>query len=108
MGLLFWKNNQQIDLFAHAIAEDLFSHIRPQIAHQYIFDKGKLPKKQLRRVDQKFHDIILQTQRHVAATSLGIYGKARLQRAFNERLRELGYETELVKQIAATMLLQNG
>ena len=106
MGLLFWKNNKKIDLFAQSIADDLFSHIRPDIARQYYLGKGKIPKKQLRRVEQKVNDTLLQAQRYGADNSLGIYGSARLQKQFNDRLGELGYEIEVIREISRAMLLQ--
>ena len=107
MGIFFWKNNKQIDLFANALAEDLFSYIQPDVAQQYLFDSKNMPKKLLRKVDQRFNDVLLQVQRYSEANSLGIYGKARFQKTFNERLEELGFGAGLVKSIAKTMLLQN-
>ena len=35
MGLFFWKNNGKIDGFAAALAEDLFSHVQPQVAKEH-------------------------------------------------------------------------
>lgn len=106
MGLLFWKDNKNIDLFAQSIAGDLFSHIRPDIARQYFLGKGKIPKKQQRKAEQKVNDTLLQAQRYSTANSLGIYGKARLQKQFNDRLAELGYELDVIKEISRAMLLQ--
>jgi len=107
MGLLFWKNNKEVDALARAVADDLFSYVQPDIAKQYVFGKGKLAKKQHRKVEQKFTDVILQLQRFGKANELGIYGKARLQKKFNERLEELGYELDVVNKIAEFMLLRN-
>lgn len=106
MGLLFWKDNKQLDLFAQAVADDLFSHVRPDIARQHVFGGGKIPRKKARKVEQKFTDVILQIQRYGKANSLGIYGKARLQKKFNERLEELGYDSDVIVKIAETMLLR--
>jgi hypothetical protein len=64
-------------------------------------------KKQNRKVEQKFTDVILQLQRFGKANSLSIYGKARLQKKFNERLEELGYDSDVVNKIAEIILLRN-
>ena len=107
MGLLFWKNNKAIDGFAEAIADDLFSFVQPAAAKQQILGKGDLPKKQARKVDQKMTDVVLQIQRFIASHSLGVYGKARLQMKFNDRLKELGYDAAVVDKIAEFILLRN-
>ena len=107
MALLFWKNNREIDALAKAVADDLLSYIRSDVARQHVFGTGKLPKKKKLEVEQKFTDIIPQMQRFGKAKSLGINGKARLQKKFNERLEELGYESDVVNKIAEIILLRN-
>lgn len=107
MGLLFWKNNKQIDAFAHAVADDLFSYVQPDLARQYVLGSGTMPKKQMSKTEQKFNDTVLQIKRFSEANSLGIYGKARLQQKFDERLEELGYPADVVNKIAENILLRN-
>jgi len=107
MGLFFWKNNRTIDEFAQGVADDLFSFVTPELAEQHVGGKtGKWPKKQQVRVEQKFADVVVQFQRFTKANSLGIYGKARLQQAFNERLGELGYPADVVTRISESLLLR--
>jgi len=50
---------------------------------------------------------VLQMQRYGESKSLGVYGKARLQKRFNDRLEELGYDADVVLKIAESMLLRN-
>ena len=107
MGFAFWKNNRKIDAFAQAVADDLFSHVQPDVARAYILGGGKLSKKQKIKADQKLNDILLQIRRFSESQSLGIYGKARLQQKFNERLEELGYKSDLVNKIAEDFLIRN-
>ena len=107
MGFAFWKNNRQIDAFAQAVADDLFSHVQPDVAKMHMFGGGKLTKKQKIKAEQKFNDIFLQVKRFSEAQSLGIYGKARLQKKFNDRLEELGYDTNIVNKIAEIFLTRN-
>ena len=107
MGILFWKNNRQIDAFAQAVADDLFSHVQPDVARAHILARGNLSKKQKIKVEQKFNDILLQIKRFSESQSLGVYGKARLQKKFNERLEELGYKMDVVNKIAENFLIQN-
>jgi len=107
MGLFFWKNNREIDAMARAIADDLFSHVQPDAAREHVFGSGKMPKKQERKISQKFTNVILQMQRFSKAKSLGVYGKARLQQQFNQRLEELGYGKDLVSRLSETILLRN-
>lgn len=105
MGLFFWKNNKAIDAFAKTVAEDLFSHVRPDVAKRHILGAAKKTKKQDRRIEQKFADVAQQLRRFAETKSLGIYGKARLQMKFNERLNELGYDADVVNRLAEKMLL---
>ena len=68
---------------------------------------SKIPKKKQAKVQQKFSDILLQIKRFSEANALGVYGKARLQKRFNERLTELGYPIDVVNKIAESFLLRN-
>lgn len=108
MGLFFWKNNKAIDAFAKTVAEDLFSHVRPDVAKRHILGAAKKAKKQDRRIEHKFADVTQQLARFAETQSLGIYGKARLQMKFNERLNELGYDADVVDRLAENMLLGGG
>jgi hypothetical protein len=107
MGLLFWKNNKAIDAFAQAVADDLYSYVQPNIARQHVSGRGDMSKKKKAKIEQKFTDIRLQIKRFADSRSLGIYGKARLQKQFNERLQELGYHIDVVNKITENFLLQN-
>lgn len=105
MGLFFWKDNRKIDRFAQAIAVELFSQVPPDSARQYFGGSRKLEKKQLRKIERKLNDTLMQAQRFSASNSLGILGKARLQKQFNSRLAELGYEHEVIHRLSRSMLL---
>ena len=107
MGLLFWKNNKAIDAFAQAVADDLFSYVQPDVASQHVHGRGDIPKKKKAKIEQKFTDIRLQIKRFAESQSLGIYGKARLQKQFNDRLQELGYHVDVVNKITESFLLHN-
>lgn len=106
MGLFFWKDNRKIDQFARAIADELFSQVQPESASRFFSGKSGLEKRQLRKIEQKFNDTLLQARRFCASNSLGIYGKARLQKQFNDRLTELGYDSGVVSRISQSMLMQ--
>jgi hypothetical protein len=107
MGLFFWKGNRKIDNFAQAVADDLFSYIQPDMALQFVLGKGDIPKKKKAKIDQKFTDIRLQIKRFSDSNSLGVYGKARLLKQFNDRLEELGYDIEVVNKITENFVLSN-
>ena len=107
MGLFFWKDNKKIDAFANAVAEDLYSHIQPEIAEQHFQGFAQKNKKKQRKVEQIFFGISGQMQKFGAANSLGIYGKARLQKQFSDRLLELGYDVAVTNKIVETILLRN-
>jgi len=108
MGLFFWKNNRKIDQFAQAVADDLFSYVQPDIALDHVMGRGDASnKKKKAKIDQKFTDIRLQIKRFSEAEALGVYGKARLQKQFNDRLAELGYHIDVVNRIAENFLLSN-
>jgi hypothetical protein len=107
MGLLFWKNNKAIDAFAQAVADDLFSFVQPDVARRHVQGRGDISKKKKAKIEQKFTDIRLQIKRFAESQSLGIYGKARLQKQFNDRLEELGYHVDVVNKITESFLLRN-
>lgn len=107
MGLLFWKNNTAIDTFARDLADDLYSHVQPAVAQQHLFGTEKMARKKAVKADREITDVILQVKRFAKANSLGIYGKARLQQKFNQRLEELGYPAEVVNSLSEAILVQN-
>jgi hypothetical protein len=89
MGLFFWKDNGKINLFAAALAEDLFSHVQPEVARQHFIGSPLDNKKKQRKIEQRFHALIGQMQEFCSTNSLGIYGKARLQLVETIVLRNL-------------------
>ena len=107
MGLLFWKNNKLIDGFAHTAADELFSYVTPDLARKHVAGAKGMEKKQARKVEQKFSDTVLQIQRFSQSNSLGVYGKARLQKQFSDRLLELGYDEGVTRQLVESVLLRN-
>ncbi|MGW8370476.1 MAG: hypothetical protein ACWGPN_17585 [Gammaproteobacteria bacterium] len=107
MSLLFWKNNKLIDGFAQTVADELFSYVSADLARQQVFGAKDMPKKQARKAEQKFQDTVLQIRRFSESHSLGVYGKARLQQKFDERLQELGYPKDVVKRISELILARN-
>ena len=107
MSLRFWKNNKVIDGFAQTAADDLFSYVQADLVRQHVLGEPGLNRKQSRKVEQKVQDAVLQIKRFSESHSLGIYGKARLQQKFDERLQELGYPTDVVKRISERILTRN-
>ena len=107
MGLFFWKDNHKIDSFAQAVADNLFSYIQPDVALEFVLGKGDIPKKKKAKIDQKFTDIRLQIKRFSDSNSLGVYGKARLLKQFNDRLGELGYDIQVINKITENFVLSN-
>ena len=107
MGFRFLRDNKEIDTVARAIADDLYSNVLPDVATARLSGKSDLSKKKASRVDQKMTDVVLQIKRFSEAKGLGIYGKARLQQKFNERLEELGYKDSTVRKLSELILLRN-
>lgn len=108
MGLFFWKKTKQIDVFAQMAADNLYSYVQPETAKEYF--EGAIrtsSKKQERQVEQRLSMIIKEFRRFSETNSLGIYGKARLQQQFGDRLRELGYEAAIVNRLVEITLLAN-
>lgn len=108
MGLFFWKNTKQIDVFAQVVADHLYSYVLPDAAKAY-FEGAyqKSDKKQQRQVEKRLGMIVKEFRRFSEINSLGIYGKARLQQQFSERLRELGYEATVTNRLIEITLLAN-
>lgn len=106
MGLFFWKNNAKVDAFAAALADDLFSHVQPDKALDYFSGTSDNKKKQ-RKIEQRLHALIGQMREFAATHSLGIYGKARLQKTFSDRLLELGYDESVTNKLVETILMRS-
>ena len=87
MQIFFWKKNKQIDEFANAIANDLYSTIPPDVALDFMNESDSKSKKVNTKVARKLDDIVLRIK--------GVYGKARLHLKFAEQLEELGYEKKV-------------
>lgn len=108
MGLFFWKDNGKIDAFGVALAEHLFSHVQPEVAKVHFAGAGKsINKKKQYKVEQQFHDLVRQMRQFSTTQSLGIYGKARLQKSFSDRLLELGYDEAVTVKLVETIVLRN-
>ena len=107
MGLIFWKHNKRIDAFALAVADDLYSHVQPEVARVHLENPAKHSKKKRYKIEQKFKSVVAQMRKFSEDNSLGIYGKARLQKQFNERLHELGYDTAVTNRLVEIILLGN-
>jgi hypothetical protein len=106
MDLFFWRKTKEIDAFARAVADDLYSHVQPDAAKAFL--DGELKKiKKHHKVETKLTGVIADFRGFIEKKSLGIYGKARLQQTFDERLRELGYEPAVTKRLVEIMLLAN-
>ena len=108
MGLFFWKDNKKIDAFARAMADDLYSHVQPDIARDFLNGQAFKSKKKQQKVKQRFTGIINQMKQFRDANELGVYGKARMQMTFNKRLQELGYSVEDTNQLVEMILTRLG
>lgn len=107
MGLFFWrKNNDKIDAFARSAAEELYSYVSPEEAARYFSGQSEKKKKKQRNIDKRINAIIIQVHNFSEENSLGIYGKARLQQQFSERLIELGYDSGTSRELVRIILLQ--
>ncbi len=107
MGLFFWRNNARIDAFAVALADDLFSHVQPDKALDYFTGVSTGNKKKQRKIEQRMHALIGQIKEFIATHSLGIYGRARLQKAFSDRLLELGYDDAVTTKLVETIIIRS-
>lgn len=107
MALFFWKNNKTIDAFANAVADEMYSFIQPEVAKDLFQDTAPKNKKKQRKTEQKLAGIVNQMQKFSEANSLGLYGKARLQKQFSDRLLELGYDVAVTRELVETILLRN-
>jgi hypothetical protein len=106
MDLFFWKKTKEIEAFARTAADDFYSHVQPDAAGAFL--RGELERiKKHHQVERQLASVIADFRRFTQAKSLGIYGKARLQQQFNERLCELGYEPAVTKRLVEIMLLAN-
>ena len=107
MGILFWKDNSTIDAFANAAAEELFSHVQPDIAEEHFSGVKQENRKKQRKIEQRLAGLLAQMQQFSVANSLGIYGKARLQKQFSDRLLELGYDGDVTHKLVEAILFRN-
>ena len=106
MGLFFWKDNKKIDAFASAVADDLYSHLQPKVAEQHFRGIAQKSKKKDHKIEQRLAGIVDQMRQFRESNSLGVYGKARLQMKFKERLQELGYDVLVTNKLVDLILLR--
>ena len=100
MNLFFWKKNKVVDIFATDLASEFYSSIQPQVASEFLKNKGSNKKKKdkaVRKVEGKIQDMIREVDQFKTLHSLGVYGKARLHCLFRARLVEMGYVWEVAK-----------
>lgn len=107
MALMFWKNDKKINAFAHALANEMFSYVSPEVAKDHFQGKLHASKKKQHKVDQRLAGMVYEMKKFCDANSLGIYGKARLQKQFSDRLLELGYDEGVTRQLVESVLLRN-
>lgn len=106
MNLLFWRKTKEIDAFARAAADELYSHVQPGAAKAFLQGESKKVKKHY-QVERKIAGIVGEFRRFSQSNSLGVYGKARLQQQFNYRLQELGYEQAVTNRLVEIILVAN-
>ena len=107
MGLFFWKDNKKIDAFAFALAEDLFSQVQPDVAAKHFTGPRLDNKKKKRKIEERFQALMGQMREFNLTNSLGVYGKARLQKTFSDRLLELGYDDAVTHKLVETIVFRN-
>lgn len=115
MTILPWKKSKYIDDFATLLADEFYSQILPDIANEYFnIDNSNVDKKQLKamknnvkKVDIAVAMALSEVIKFRKSHKLGIYGKARLQMKFMERLIELGYHQEIARKLNDEILLKS-
>jgi hypothetical protein len=108
MNLFFWKSNRLIDSFANELANELFSHIQPEAAKQYldgVSDK-KQTKKFVKKMQNELKGLVKRINEFKVINSLGVYGKARLHLKFRLRLEELGYDPRAIEKINQVLMVE--
>lgn len=112
MGLLFWKKNKVIDLFATRLADEFYSNLPPEQLTdlQRPSDESgkhrKQEKKLQRNLDAVVNSAAEQINNFIRTESLGVYGKARVHMQFAERLTELGYDKDMSGIINERIMLK--
>lgn len=120
----FWQKNRQITEYAKTVADEFYSQVQGDMLEAYLGENeepGKalssLKKKQrhkalqrevfqTQQVQQQLDALLQKIRQFKVEHRLGVYGKARLHLVFCERLKELGYEPELVNQLNRMVLLR--
>lgn len=114
MNLLFWKKNKLIDQFATRIADELYSRIPPASAEKLLSGNGPNKAKRVSKKEKKslsgsvsvLSGVIESVREFLNEHKLGIYGKARLQMQFMERLKDLGYSEETINSLNEMILVE--
>ena len=92
------------------LADNFFSQLQPQAAIDYFRDTQQKKDKKANKKNTKTKNLLNQTTDQIIAfrkdNSLGVYGKARLQLTFMNRLNELGYPEDITRQINEIILLR--
>lgn len=115
MTIFPWKKNKHIDDFAILLADEFYSRILPDLANEYFnINDSRVDKKQLKarkddikKVNQAMVAALSEVMTFRKSQKLGVYGKARLQLKFMERLIELGYHQEIARKLNDEILLKS-
>ncbi len=64
-------------------------------------------KRSSERLNKSYTASSIRCRNSARLNSLGVYGKARLQKEFSDRLIELGYDGEVTRILVETILFRN-
>jgi len=99
----FWRLNKQIDEFAITLADELYSHITPDMLNTA---NKKNDKKIAKLWDKHVSVLILKIQEYKHTHGLGVYRKARLHQTFMNRLETHGFSKKIIKELNEYLLLK--
>ena len=85
----------------------MFSQVQPDVAAQHFTGPGLDNKKKKRKIEERFQALMGQMREFNLTNSLGIYGQARLQKTFSDRLLELGYDDAVTHKLVETIVFRN-
>lgn len=99
MGLLFWRDNAKLDLFANEMASEFEAVIASATA------ESRLDRKTGNRMAKATENMLARARDYRGNNKLGVYKKARIAHRFGNKLTQMGLDDNIVQDIRQQLLM---
>ena len=99
MGLLFWRDNKELELFADKLAAEFRGVIPPGMP------ESQFDKKTRMRVSRAAENMTGKARDYRSHNRMGIYKKARIAQYFGNNLAQMEIHDDIVQRMRQQLLM---